>query len=1019
MGEVSGRRSFVGRGVELARLGGLLDATAAGTGRAAIVAGEAGIGKSRLLARFADVARDRGAKALEGACLESTDGGLPYAPFVEILRELVRETQPERLPALLGPARGELARLIPELATRAADVPTPSELDRMAQGRLFELILGVLERLARSRPVVLVIEDVHWADPATRELVTFLVRALRDDPVLLILTLRTDARGAAMGNLALVAELEREEHVERLDLGPFGREEVEAQLGALLEVPPGPAAVDRLLARSDGNPFYIEELVLAGGDLEHDVPSVLRDVLAARVLALSNATRGVLRVAAIAGRRIDDELLAAVLGLSVRALGDALREAVDSGVLVRLERPDGRAVEFRHTLFQEVVSAELFAGERVELHAAFATALEERASSGAQPAPAEVASHWDAARRPDRALAPTVRAARAAEQVYAFGEAHRLWARAAAQADEAPDAALTVGMPRDLLLEHAGDAAVLAGEYRAAVSLGVAAITAAELDGDPARAGHLHERLRWYLWEAGDRRAAAAAVETALRLMPTDVPSVGRARALAQHAGILLYAGEYDAAASEATAAIEAARAVGAPGEAALALGILGWALAVMGDPDAGIARFREGRTIAEAIGSVEGIALAAFNLASLLDRIGQSEASLAAAAEGYATTERLGVARTYGGLLLGFRAKAEFLLGRWDEADASAALGLRHGATDRVELWLATNRARLLTARGAFDEAAALLKRARSIDERLGGTEFLTPLLAAEAELATWQGRLLDVRAIAEQGIGLSSKPGPPDPSLAWLAVTYLRAEADAATARRGRGSEADRTAAETIVARIDRVAEAAAGGTRELLAGSRRGRALLGLLRAERARLVGNDDGAAWATVADAWLDAGRPYPAAYARLRQAEAILAARGPRGVAAAALSAAAATARTLRAMPLLTLIEQLARQARIELAPGAPEWTAAEGRDGRAREDTAVSLGLTTREAEVLRLVAGGWTNQQIADALFITRKTASVHVSNIMGKLGVEGRTAAAAVAHRLGLASDTAAPPETSLRR
>ena len=1024
MVEALGRRSFVGRGSELARLRAALRGVASGAGRAVVVAGEAGIGKSRLLDRLAEVAAEEGALVLQGACLDTADGAVPYAPFVEILRDLVRATPPERLPALLGPGRADLVRLIPELALRAADVPAPTELDRAAQARLFELILGVFERLAASRPLVLEVEDVHWADRSTRELLGFLVRALRDEPVLIVLALRTDTQGAAVGNLAFVAEIEREEHVDRVDLGPFGRDEVEAQVGSLLDAPPDPGVVDRLLARSDGNPFYVEELVLAGGELDLDVPPVLRDVLVARVAALSEAARGVLRCAALAGRRIDDELLAGVLEMPVRELAAALREAVASGILVRGGGRDGRdgpAVEFRHGLLQEVVRDELFPGERIALHAAFATALEARAAeprAGDEPAttPAEIARHWDAAHRPDRALGPTIQAALAAERVFAFGEAHRLWDRAGALAAAASDAVETQAMTRDELLEHAADAAVLAGEYRSAITLGEAAIAAVDGARDPARSGHLHDRLRWYLWEAGDRRAAAEAVEAALRLLPTDVPSLARARALAQHAGILLFAGEYERSVAEASAAIEVARAVDAAGEDALALGVLGWSLAVLGDPEAGIARFREGQAIAERVQSVEGIALAAFNLASLLDRIGQSEASRAAAADGYATTERLGVARTYGGLLLGFRAKAEFSLGRWDEADASTALGLRRGATDRAELWLTTNRARLLTARGEFEGAGRLLRRAREIDDRLGGTEFRTPLLTAEAELATWEGRIADVRAVAAQGIELAEKPGPPDPALAWLAATVLRAEADAAAAAGERATDADRAALAAVVARIDRAAELAAATTVELLQGSRRGRALLGLIRAERARLMRSESPEGWAAVAAGWTEAGRPYPAAYAAYRAGAAILAAGGSRGDAAAALRTAAATARELGATPLLGLVERLARQARIDVGTADVTGGATAGATGDGSDSTLTALGLTQREAEVLRLVAGGWTNQQIGDALFITRKTASVHVSNILGKLGVDHRTEAAAVAHRLGLAAEPPPSPTGS---
>ena len=615
------------------------------------------------------------------------------------------------------------------------------------------------------------------------------------------------------------------------------------------------------------------------------------------------------------------------------------------------------------------------------------------------------------------ALGPTIRAAEAAEHVYAFQEAQRLWARAGALASAAPDAADGSGSPATSSSSVApmrpcspartarpSSSARRRSPWstRRTIRLAPASSTTgcAGTAGRPAIGGRPPSR---------SRRPSG--------LIPADPPSVSRARALAQHAGIRLYAGDYEGAAADAREAIDVARAADGPGEEGLALGVLGWCLAVLGDPEAGMARFREGQAIAERLGSVEGIALAAFNLASLLDRVGRSEASLAAAAAGYATTERLGVSRTYGGLLLGFRAKAEFSLGRWDEAEASTALGLRRGAADRAEIWLATNRARVLTARGAFDEARRLLRRAREVDDRLGGTEFRSPLLTAEAELATWEGRLADVRAIAAEGIELAEKPGPPDPSLAWLAATVLRAEADAAAAVGPHATAADRDARAAVIARIDRAAEVAAATTRELLQGSRRGRALLGLIMAERARLTGSEDPRSWAAVAAGWTEAGRPYPAAYADYRAAAAILAAGGSRKDASTALVAAAAIARELRAAPLLGLIERLARQARIDL--GTPDAAGARVAPDDGPGATVAALGLTQREAEVLRLVAGGWTNQQIGDALFITRKTASVHVSNILGKLGVDHRTEAAAVAHRLGLAADPPPPPRPPASR
>ena len=1011
MADALHRRAFIGRSVELAHLRRALQETShTGLGRSVVLGGEAGIGKSRLVERFVGEIGGE-ARALSGACLEVAEDALPYAPFVEILRALVRETPTELLPAVLGPGRAELTRLLPELAARASDLAAPADPDRASQARLFELILGVLERMAAERTLVVVIEDVHWADRSTRDLIGFLARALRDDGVLLVLTTRTDAAGEALGDLAFLAELEREDNVERIELRPFDRDEVAEQAAGLLDEPPEPGTVDRLLARSDGNPFYVEELILAQGVVGVGLPPVLRDVVAARVARLSPAARDVLRAAAAAGRRVDDELLAAALDRSPRDLAGALREAVASGILVRLDTIDGPVLAFRHALLQEAVDGELLGGERASLHAAFADALEARRGAGDQGVTdVEIARHWDSAHQPSRALPFTLRAAAAAEQVYAFPEAQRLWERAATMFESLGIADEVEGRDLPDVLLRGAECAVL-GEPSRAVELAQRALIALYPTGDVSRLAMFENRHRWYLWWAGQREQAAAAVRRALATMPADPPTIERVRTLAQEAGILMFAGDYATSRDRAQEAIDVARALGAHGEVALALGVLGWDLALLGDVEAGVARFREGQAIGEALGSVEGMALAATNLAGLLDRIGRSRESLDAAREGYTLTERYGVARTYGAVLLGHAAKAELALGLWDEAERSTSLGLRRGAVDGGEEWLQINRARLLTGRGRFEEAAVLLRRARAIDQRLGGTEYSTALLAAEAELAAWSGRVESLVDIGERGFAVVAAGGAPDPSLAWLAAQVLRGIADA-TLGIGSGWEARRRAEDPLVDRADRLVVGIQAAVAEAVrlpgfATGERAGAVLALLEAEGDRLAGRATPDAWSEVGARWVALARPFHAGYARLRQAEAILAANGDRESATAALGEASAVAAALGAAPLAELATRLAAQARLVL-PGRDE----PGERVSGESSSHDPFELTPREAEVLRLVSAGWTNQQIAEALFITRKTASVHVSNIMGKLGAANRGEAAALAHRLGLVPEVPLP-------
>jgi DNA-binding CsgD family transcriptional regulator/tetratricopeptide (TPR) repeat protein len=996
-------RAFIGRGAELARLHAAFDAVLvdrlAPAGRTVIVAGEAGIGKTRLVEQFT---ADASARVLTGACLEVAEDALPYAPFVEVLRAIVRETSPERLPAVLGPGRAELSRLLPELAARAADLQPEPQADRASQARLFELVLGAVERLAADRPLLLVIDDVQWADRSTRDLIGFLARALRDDAVLLLLTIRTDAAGEPVGNLAFLAELEREEHVDRLDLPPFDRDEVAELLASLLADAPEPAVVDRLVARTDGNPFYVEELVRAGagraarGAQDGPLPPVLRDVLAVRVGALSPAARSILRAAAVAGRRIDDELLSAALRVAPPELSTSLREAVASDILARVASHDGLASQFRHALLQEVVLDELFPAERVLLHERFAEALEARLLSGdGSVAPVEVARHWDGAREAGRALPFMVQAAQAAEAVYAFAEALTLWERAATILEDLAAGGSVEGMDLPALLDRAASSAALVGRHRDAADAVQRALLHLYPAGSEDRILALENRLRWHLWWAGERAATTAAIDAAVTALAAG-PRIAYARALAQQSAVRMLSGDLEGSAASAREAIGIGERAGAVVEIALAHGVLGWDTAMLGDVDAGIAGFRRGQAIAEATGSVEGMAIAATNLAGLLDRVGRAEAALDVALAGYAMTERYGVARTFGGTLLGHAAKAQLALGRWDDAERSTEMGLRRGAIDDGALWLNLNRARLLALRGRFDDASELLQRARAIEARLGGTDHANALLAAEAEVAAWAGQPSIVLDRAEEGLELEASLPAPDPSLAWLAALALRAVADSA------GSARDPRAL-VVVARIKAILGKVVDRPGFAVGG--RATALLAQLRAETSRVDGLPDAAAWREVRELWATLGRPFAVAYAGLREAEALVAGRGSREDAASALADAARTAARLRAGPLLGLVADFAGRARLPLPPDLEAMAPGGGA-------AAPVFDLTEREAEVLRLVAAGWTNQQIADSLFITRKTASVHVSNAMGKLGAANRGEAAALAHRLGLAGEEPLP-------
>ncbi len=1043
MVEFAGPAVFVGRAPELARIEAAARRVRDGTSATLVIGGEAGVGKTRLIEHALAAPRAMGATIMAGACLAFGEAAVPYAPLIAAFRDLTRSVEPAEVPALIGPARAELAHLVPELASREPAGPSavsgpaaesfrvagdPGERDRSARARLFEAVLSVVERLTRRSPVVLVVEDLQWSDAATRDLLRYLVGGLRRAPLLTLLSVRTDDLIGEHPILAWLAELERD-GAEHLELGPLDRAEVDTLAEALLHAAIPRSLTERLLERTDGNPFFVEALVgraiaaregtgelasqaALGAVLDAPLPPGLREILAVRVAELDGTTADVVRAAALAGSRLDDTLLANVLGSPVRTVAAALREAMERGVLVARRGRDGiESYAFRHALVREVVRDQLGPGERRELHAAFARELDALVGAARPPA-AELAAHWDGAGDARRALPAFVEAARSAERVFAFEAVLRAARRALELWPQVADPERLVSVDRVGLLDRCAHAAGLLGDLDPALRDARAALAEAEAAGDRHRAELLHERLRWILWERGDRAAALAEVEAAMEHLPEDPPTPARARALAHLAGLRMFAGDLDGSRIAAEEAIDLARRVGGHAEEAIGLGVLGWDMALSGDVEAGLDAFRRAIAIAEALGSVEGIGLGRTNLAALLDRIGRPSEALDVCLDGIAQTRRLGVERSYGNLLRGSAAKALFALGRWDEAERMTDEGLDLDPAGRAAIWLHVNRARSDACRGRMEAAAEHLETARRLDDATGGTEYRPALLAAVAERAVWAGDVTSARDAVDEGFELGADDAVPDPGLAWLAALGLRAEADAADVARARHDDAglalatDR--ARRIAARLpppERIPPAAWEG---------RGLAILSLCGAELARLDGPDgaDPAAWEDAAEAWEAVERPFPAAYCRARQGEALLASRGSREAARSAFAMARETAVRLGAAPLLAEIDLLARQARLDLTrTSAP--AGAESRPTPATE--AEALGLTARELEVLKLVAGGWSNQQIADALFITRKTASVHVSNILGKLGVSGRTEAAAIAHRLGLGRDAPPPPDS----
>ena len=406
---------LVGRSGQLAALDAALAAARDGNPSAVLVGGEAGVGKSRLVTEFAEHSRGTGAQVLTGGCLELGTDGLPFAPFTAVLRELVRERGADGIAGLLpGHATRELARLLPEFGEPATAADAGE-----ARARLFEQVLTLLEQLADEAPVVLVIEDAHWADRSTRDLLAFLIRnqgAL--DGLLIVVTYRSDELHRTHPLRPLLAELDRISWVTRIELGRLSRADTGELAARLLGREPGADLLETVYRRTEGNPLFVEAL-LDGDGLGPGLPESLRDLLVAGVRRLPEETQEVVRVASAGGERIGHALLATVTGLDSAGLTRALRPAVAANVL--LTDPDGFA--FRHALIRESMQQELLPGEGGRLHCRFAEAI------GSDPAlvppgraAAEQAHHWYAAHDLARALASAWQAAAESGQALAYAE---------------------------------------------------------------------------------------------------------------------------------------------------------------------------------------------------------------------------------------------------------------------------------------------------------------------------------------------------------------------------------------------------------------------------------------------------------------------------------------------------------------------------------------------------------------------------------------------------------------------
>jgi DNA-binding CsgD family transcriptional regulator/tetratricopeptide (TPR) repeat protein len=982
--------TLVGRSAELARLRALLDDAASGA-VAALVAGDAGVGKSRLVTEVTSIAASQGFTVLCGQCAEIGDS-VPYLPFADAIRTASAEVE------AAVKARPVLARLLPD-----GGAGGDPETDRagLTRQQMFGTVLGLLAELSAHSPVLLVLEDLHWADASTRDLLTFLLRMLHGERVAIIGTYRTDDLYRRHPLRPVVADLLRLPSVTSVQLGPLSPSALTELLFAISDAPGrlSAATVNRIVASAEGNAYYAEELLAALSDAPEDtrngpgLPSGLAALLMSRVERVSDAAQRVLRAASVAGRRSGDDLVRAASGLPDAAYDEAVREAVANQLLV----PDGAdGYAFRHALLREAVYSDLLPGERTRLHGQLAALL-----SDVPGAAAELAHHSLASHDVPGAFAASIRAGDEARRLGAPTETHRHYDQALSLWDRVDDAAAIAGVSRGRLGLQSAAAAFAAGDVPRAVHLlrriwqaladPGAGVTAGDEDPEMLRS-HIGERLAYFLLESESSDAPAEALLVAgdtVGETSAEPATWYVARAMATYAMAFMVAGD-DASAREWAQRARDAAGGEARWVAAEALTTLGALSSREGDTD------EASRMFAAALEQAGGTQMFQVELRAtyLLAEQHQARGELAEAAriaelgERRADSEGLGLA-PYGMDLRHLHFQARFLLGEWDHAQRLAD-GFPVRVTSLPEAVLSGMALFIDVARGnpAAEERRTWL-------EPFWADGFVGYLVRGLlAERALWRGDTDLALSHAEAAI-YADKWRSYKPAVLRPAAIALAARADRAVAARAAGN-ADVEAAE--LAGANELIDVARQGARhpahpKALLGPE-GRGWLARAEAEYGRASGHNTPEAW----EAMLSAFGPhyvYETARGQWRLAEALIEA-GRTEEALPVWRAAAATATHLGAAPLSAALEILARRARLDPGSGPAEGGAV---------GAYLTEALTDRERDVLRLLARGQSNRQIGAELFISPKTASVHVSNILAKLAVTNRTEAAAVAHREGL--------------
>jgi DNA-binding CsgD family transcriptional regulator len=969
---------LIGRDQEIRALRGHLDQVIAGAGRTVFVAGEAGVGKSALLRRFAARATASRARYLSGECTE-IEARRPFGPFVQILRA-----------ALAQPSGGAAERSLRDTPELSRLLPGPSvartatqSLDEGERFRVYESFVSFFGSLAHASTVVLAIEDVHWADEATLELLPYLTRRLRDERVLLIATYRSDELQPTHPLHHVLAELDRERLADKIKLEPLDVSDEAAVIqGALrLAHPPSADLAAAIHERCEGNPFFVEEVLKAlveHGDLAHGslkrgeqsdrgwsvIPDSIRDAVQRRTAVLPGEARRVVQIAAVIGQSFDFELLRTVTGLSDATLVDALRSAIDAQLVVgQPDRPGLDRYAFRHALTRDAVLAGLLQRERRLLHRSIGEALETRAGEAAAADAEALAYHFDEAQDPQRARRYHELAASEASRSFAFARALRHLERAV---ELAPDDHPSLG---DLQL-RLSQAAYLASDHQRAARAADDAAQRFEDAGDLPRAGEALLQSEWHHLMLGSVGVAAERLSRARAIIEPLGETALLAELYARLSKADVTPGWSERQTAWAERALEVGRRTNAPRAQVIALRSLGLS-AILSDGEKGLSLIREGLAIALKHDLVSEAQITYRHLVIAMERLGTSRAEILAVHD-----ERARYARRHG-----FRTlqtiEGECVLAMRD-ADFDTALGLidelRNGRTV-MSATIGLFEPFIVTAREGPEKGLPLLEsaRRRMLDADPGDIALAENMSAVVLLLAEDMPGALQ-RADAAAQYLLLDTVHPIVSSGAVCAITAARAIGDTASLRRWTDLSLERSP------KTD----------------PRSAQARRAFARAERSLQDGDLDAAIATLDEHAELFAyALLIVETLGRLRLAELLLqrAASGDRDAAAAQFAAVLRFWTTAKAVWYVGRLRAWAKDRGLHVEPETNGKVAREELSPAGLADR-----LTSREREVAVLVANGLTNRQIAERLVISERTAEGHVEQVRNKLGFHSRAQIAA---------------------